>query len=166
MISETNSPGCSHSTGSGVPGYFAIPIGVQFTKPEAWATSFCRSPATTEKWGTATEMSNHPVFRLSDGAGALGILTTSSDTITATDPWSLRVELDALDADAVLEKVRIRNARGKVVLERRLHEMVPKGLRAIELLDFPAGALKIIGQYTIEEVAGINGRTRVIARLR
>ena len=122
--------------------------------------------ATTEKWGTATEMSNHPVFRLSDGAGALGILTTSSDTITATDPWSLRVELDALDADAVLEKVRIRNARGKVVLERRLHEMVPKGLRAIELLDFPAGALKIIGQYTIEEVAGINGRTRVIARLR
>lgn len=120
--------------------------------------------ATTEKWGTATEMSNHPVFRLADGAGALGILTVSSDVISAADPWSLRVELDALAADAVLEKVRIRDAHGKVALERPLHLKVPKGMRVTELLDFPAGALKALGQYTIEEVATINGKTTIIAR--
>lgn len=120
--------------------------------------------ATTEKWGVATEMSNHPIFRLADRADALGILTVSSDTITAADPWSLRVELDALAGDARLDAVRIRDARGKVVLERRLKIAVPKGMTAVALLDFPAGALKALGQYTIEEVATVAGKSVVVAR--
>ncbi|MHB9130039.1 MAG: sugar-binding protein [Armatimonadota bacterium] len=119
--------------------------------------------ATSEKWGTANDMSNHPVFRLADRNDMLGILTTSSDEIKTTDPWSLRVELDALTADATLEKIRVVDAKGRTVLERRLNVKVPKGMTAIELVEFKAGEIAKPGNYAIEEVASINGRSRTVA---
>jgi hypothetical protein len=119
--------------------------------------------ATTEMWGTASDMSSHPVFRLADRDDILGILTTSNDEIRVNEPWSLRVELDALKTDAKLEAVRICDARGRVVLERRVGLNVPKGKTAIALLEFKAGAIPKAGNYTIEEVASAGGKPVVIA---
>ncbi|MHB9022820.1 MAG: DOMON domain-containing protein [Armatimonadota bacterium] len=119
--------------------------------------------ATTEMWGTATDMSSHPVFRLVDRDDALGIMTVSNDEIRTDEPWSLRVELDALSANAILEKVRVLDARGRVVLERKIGLKVPKGMTGIALLEFKSGAIPKPGNYTIEEVAGIGGKSVVIA---
>ncbi|MHB9130040.1 MAG: sugar-binding protein [Armatimonadota bacterium] len=105
-----------------------------------------------------------PAFRLADQTNALGLLSASADEVSTDQPWSIHLELDALAGKVQLTSIRIIDAKGgRVIAEQRLKDEVPQGKTGTGLLELKAGAIAKPGEYRIEEVALINGSSRVVA---
>jgi len=117
-------------------------------------------------WGFNPEgnESAWPVFRLSGGAPALGILTAAADEVAVNEDWSVRVEMDAITAPARLRAIRVVDAAGKAVVHRAVTLTVPKGKTGTMVQSFRAGQIATAGSYMIEALAG-DDEPAVLARV-
>ncbi|MHB9026279.1 MAG: sugar-binding protein [Armatimonadota bacterium] len=116
-------------------------------------------------WGmVGSGMKSYPVFRLSERTDALGAITTSTDEVSTNAAWSVRTEVDARTGAARLDKLRILDATGKVVLERPVGMDTPKGMTGIDLRQFKPGEIAKPGRYSVEAVLATTAGPVVIAR--
>lgn len=116
-------------------------------------------------WGMGgSSMKDYPVFRLSERADVLGLISVSADEVATDASWTLRAEVDALAGAVRLDKLQVRNADGKVVLERAVGMDTANGMTGVDLQTFKPGEIKKPGRYTIEAVVTSGGKPVVVAR--
>ncbi|MHB9133441.1 MAG: sugar-binding protein [Armatimonadota bacterium] len=115
-------------------------------------------------WGMAGTMKSYPVFRLSERTDALGLITLSVNEIATDIPWAIRTELDARTGPAKLDKLRVLDAGGKVVLERQIGMVTPSGMTGVDLREMKAGEIAKPGTYTVEALLATPNGPAVVAR--
>jgi len=116
-------------------------------------------------WGFSGQPKDHPMHRLVDRAEKCGTITLSSDEVATDVPWAARVELEAHKGASKLAKVRVVDAKANAALERELSLETPEGKTGIELVEFAAGSVAKVGQYTVEALASAGGEAVVVAQV-
>ncbi|HEY3418451.1 MAG TPA: sugar-binding protein, partial [Armatimonadota bacterium] len=117
-------------------------------------------------WGFHENPKDCPVFRLTDRADLLGMLTVSADAVTLRSPWSVRAELDAYGGNAKVTELRVLDAQRATVLTQPLSLAVPKGGTGGLVHTFSAASLPRPGSYVVEEWAAIGNSAAVpVARI-
>jgi len=105
-------------------------------------------------WGFALTPKHYPVFRLAERTDCIATLTSSVDELAPNQAWAIRAELDALAKPTTLAGVRVVDAAGKTVFQKKLSLAVPAGKRSETIVPVPADALKKVGDYRIEALVG------------
>jgi len=114
-------------------------------------------------WGYSGQPKECPVFRLVEREDVLGLLTISADEVPTDKDWAVRAELAALTGGTTIATVRIRDEKGKTVLERQMGVAVREGMTGTAVAEFPAGAIDKPGNYTVELLARAGDEIVVVA---
>ncbi len=107
---------------------------------------------------------DRPTFRLVERDDAVGLLTLSLDDIPTTSAWTARLDVDALSRQAAVDRLRVVDATGKIVLENPVTLEIPPGMTGTAFATFAPGQLPVPGSYTLEALLKAPGDNAVLVR--
>ncbi|MHB9023932.1 MAG: sugar-binding protein [Armatimonadota bacterium] len=114
-------------------------------------------------WGFHASPKENPLFRLADREDMLGALTLSADELPLGQPLAVRAEVDARAGAVRFDVIRIVDAAGATVQEKRVSMNIPAGSTGSTLEEMSIGKL---GRYSVLALATpAGGKSAVVARM-